>query len=593
MRRLVILGLLIPSVAARAQQSDASAQTAESAPPSTPASTASIPQRMDFHIRYISGTSIYIDGGRSAGLAEGTQLVLKTDPNAPVDPSAAKPLEPGVLAKLNVLSVASTSAVCEVVASARELKVGDTISLPQTEVEKRQEKQMLGSTRSFPMIISFTEGDPLEEDIRTDEPRPPLPEINQARGRIGLDTSVIRGLSGNTTTASTLGMVVRADINRIHGTYWNLNGFWRGTLQNAATPSQPTMQDLINRTYLMSATYVNPNSQWTAGVGRLFVPWASSLETIDGAYVARHLTKATTAGLFGGSTPDPTAWNYNPHQQISGAFVNVRKGSFDSTMLSSTAGYGVQLLDWAVNRPFIFTENDLSYKRIFSIYHSMQIDKPTPNPSTPAISMGLGQSLLSVRAQVTRRVVLDLSDTYLRDVPTYDPQLVGTGLLDQYLYQGVNGGARVTLPLHITGYFTLGSSSNSSDPKSALNKLFGVTVANIWRTGLTADARYSVFSSAFASGTYQTVTLSRDLTDRLRLSLQAGKQSFSSNLTANPGSRFINVMLDTNLGAHYFFQGSYSTQRGGTEDYEQYIMTLGFRFDNRGAQRRAARAAHP
>ena len=31
---------------------------------------------------------------------------------------------------------------------------------------------------------------------------------------------------------------------------------------------------------------------------------------------------------------------------------------------------------------------------------------------------------------------LDFTDTYFRDVPTYDPVLVGTGLLDKYLYQG-------------------------------------------------------------------------------------------------------------------------------------------------------------
>ena len=89
--------------------------------------------------------------------------------------------------------------------------------------------------------------------------------------------------------------------------------------------------------------------------------------------------------------------------------------------------------------------------------------------------------------------------------------LVGTGLLDRYLYQGINGGARIQFPRHITGYFSLGSSSDSSDPKSSLNKLFGATMSNIWKTGLTADARYSRFDSSFAAGTYSTVTLSRDM----------------------------------------------------------------------------------
>jgi len=32
--------------------------------------------------------------------------------------------------------------------------------------------------------------------------------------------------------------------------------------------------------------------------------------------------------------------------------------------------------------------------------------------------------------------MLDMTDTYFRDIPTYDSALVGTGLLDKYLFQG-------------------------------------------------------------------------------------------------------------------------------------------------------------
>ena len=49
----------------------------------------------------------------------------------------------------------------------------------------------------------------------------------------------------------------------------------------------------MNRTYLMSLSYINPDSHWTAGIGRLYLPWASSLETIDGAYVASQFASHT------------------------------------------------------------------------------------------------------------------------------------------------------------------------------------------------------------------------------------------------------------------------------------------------------------
>ena len=579
MRHSVLpLLLLIPSCCA-AQEPAASMAVAP-----TPAT----PMRTDFHVRYISGSNVYIDGGRDAGLAEGTRLVLKQDPAKPAKAGVEAALEPGVIARLAVVAVASTSAVCEVEAKARDLVEGDVVSLPDAEVDKLVEKNTLGNTRQYPMVITFSEGDPLDEEVRDIIPRPALPEVNQVRGRIGFDLSRINQLGQGGSTSTEFGMIFRADFTRIFGSHWNLNGYWRGSLQTGATVSQPTLQDLINRTYLMSLTYINPKSHWTAGIGRLYLPWASSLETIDGGYVGRQFTPNTVTGIFAGSTPDPTSWSYNPQGKIGGVFFNAHGGSFDDVHFSSTVGVGVNLIGWTLNRPFVFTENEFSYKRYISVYHSMQIDRPTANLSTPAVGAGLGQSLLTLRVQVHPRVSLDLTDTYFRDVPTYNSSLVGTGLLDKYLFQGLNGGGRIQFPEHITGYFTVGNSSDSSDPKSSLNTLFGASMSNIWKTGLTADARYSRFDSAFAAGTYRSVSITRDIGERLQMNLQGGKYAYSSSLAADSNSYFVNLLCDTNLGSRYFMQNAFTTQRGGTMQYNQWTTTLGYRFDNHGSGRRKA-----
>ncbi len=555
------------------------------------ASTGQASVRSEFHVRYINGNDVYIDGGRDAGIAANMQLVLKQDPNKPATDPMNKALEPGVIARLTVISVASSSAVCEINASARALNTNDVVSLPNAEVEKIVAENTLGNTRKYPMVVSFSTGDPLDEEVREEVPRPPLPEVNQIRGRIGFDMSTIHQLGQSPFTSTAYGGVFRADFTRILGTHWNLNGYWRGQLRTSSSATQSTLQDVMNRTYLMNLTYVNPDSSWTAGIGRLYLPWASSLEAIDGAYVADQFGGHTVASVFAGSTPDPTAWNYNPQRRIGGVLFNVHGGDFDSFRYSTTAGVGVELMKWTINRPFAFTENSFSFKRIFSIYHAMQVDRPTANPSMPAVGTGLGQSLLSLRVQVHPRVVLDVTDTYFRDVPTYDPTLVGTGLLDKYLYQGINGGARIEFPKHITGYFSLGQSSNSSDPKSSMNKMFGATMSNIWRTGLQADARYSKFDSSFASGTYTTFTLTRDLLDNLRVNLQAGRYSYVSSAAANSKSQFINLFVDTNLGSRLFLESQFTAQRGGSLNYNQWTTTLGYRFNNRS--RKEVHGIHP
>jgi hypothetical protein len=575
--------LLFATLSSAAQQPGADA-----AAPSQAA-----PMRTEFRVRYVNGTDVYIDAGRDAGLAPGTKVVLKQSPGKVSEGSTDAPVAPGVVATLTVVSVATTSAVCEVNSSTRTLAVGDILSLPDTEVQKMVAKDTLGNSRKYPMIVSFTEGDPLDEEVREEIPHPPLPEINQARLRFGFDFSTIQGLGGNGFTSTVVGTVVRANISRMWGTHWNLNGYWRGRVQSSTQPAQSSIQDLINRTYEMSLTYVNPGSPWTAGVGRLYLPWATSLEVIDGGYIARSMSKDSVVGIFAGSTPDPTAWNYNPARKLAGGLVNFHGGDWDRFRFSTTVGAGVELLNWAVDKPFLFSENDFSYRRVVSLYYATQIDRPTANPGSPPVGFGVGQSLLTLRIQAHPRVEFDLTDTYFRDVPTFDAALVGTGLLDKYLFQGISGGSRFQLPHRVTGYFSVGQSSASTDKTNSWNTMYGATMARIWKTELTIDARYSKFDSSFASGIYRTVTISRDLGDRFRFNLQGGTQSFASSLSSDRGEYFANLLFDTNLGARYFLEGSFTTQRGGAQEYNQYTATFGYRFDNRSRERMAAHAQIP
>ena len=57
-----------------------------------------------------------------------------------------------------------------------------------SEVEQMVAKNPLGNTRLFPMTLSFTDGDPLDEEVRDAISHPPVPEMKQSRERIGSST---------------------------------------------------------------------------------------------------------------------------------------------------------------------------------------------------------------------------------------------------------------------------------------------------------------------------------------------------------------------------------------------------------------------
>jgi hypothetical protein len=529
----------------------------------------------DFKVKYVGQDAVYLIGGRAAGLTQGTKLTIKRR----ADSGAANDMV--VVAELEVASVAATSAVCDVKSATGEIRAGDIAYLSELDAEALAQARAIGGQRKYPQVVTFTEGDPLDEEAREEIPRPPLPEVNRARGRVGLDYSGISSHGSVASSSSQIGGVLRADITRIGGTYWNMSGYWRGRLTSNSYAGQQTLQDLINRTYHLSVSYDNPKSNWVAGFGRLYLPWASSLDTIDGGYVGRKLGHGATAGMFAGSTPDPTSWDYNPDRRIAGLFVNFEGGSFDSVHYTSTSGVALSSLGWVLARPFIFFENGIFFKRYFSIYQSAQADDPRPAPGVTRAGAGLSRSYTTLRFQPHKRISFDLNHNYFRDVPTFSVQLIGTGLVDKYLFQGLSAGVRVEPVRHISVYTDIGRSDRTGDQKTSINQLYGVAWDHIWKTGLRADLRASKFDSSFGSGSYRSLSLSRNFGDSLHWQIQAGRQTLASTYSAQGASRFINSSVDASFARHYFLQGDFTMQRGSVLDYDQWIFTFGYRFDNR------------
>jgi hypothetical protein len=290
---------------------------------------------------------------------------------------------------------------------------------------------------------------------------------------------------------------------------------------------------------------------------------------------------AATLGVFAGSTPDPTSWSYSPDRRIGGVFVNFEGGSYDHFRYTSTSGIALSTLQWKIDRPFVFFENGIYYKRYVAIYDSLQADSPVGHTAGSSPGAGIARNFLTVRYQPHERIEFDANYSYLRDIPTFDPTLVGTSLLDKYLFQGFSGGVRVEPIKGIWLYTNLGRSNRSGDTSSSLNELYGITFDRLPWLHIRADGHYARFNSSFGNGTYESVSLSRTMGDNFRLEVLGGQQNFVSPLSSNTHSKFVTSNLELNMGAHYFMQGGFTVSRGLTQSYDQWLFSMGYRFDSR------------
>jgi hypothetical protein len=537
-----------------------------------------------FRVKYASDSSLYIDAGRNANLQEGMKLSLINPPPDGAVSDAVRFRGYEHIAELKVISVADSSSVCDIVSASGEVKAGQLVFLTPDSVTERRQTVEAAEEEKYPIILTFTYGDPLEEEVRTVQERKQLQElpVGQIRGRFGFNYGGIHEAGG--LNSKQIGLVIQSDISNIGGTYWNFKGYWRGNLNvSSSTPpgaNTTTLTDLINRTYQIGLFYQSPYSPVTIGVGRLFLPWAPSLSTIDGGYLGRKIARMATLGFFAGSTPDPSSWSYNPNQHIAGTFVNFESGDFEHLRFYSTVGVAVTSIQWKVARQFAFFENNFSWKRYVSFYNSLQADEARTSPllnggSNPT---GISQSYSSLHFQPFQRIGFGINHNYFRTLPTYDPRLLGTGLLDKYLFQGFSGDVRVEFPKHISVYASLGKSKATTDKKNALNQAYGITLPNLWKTGLVADLHYSKFDSSFGSGKYTSVSLSKSLTDSFRLQFLGGHQTFDSSLTNNNHSNFVNGIVDWNVGPRYFLEGNFGWYRGTSMNYQQWSSVFGYRF---------------
>jgi hypothetical protein len=534
----------------------------------------------DYRVKYVSADAVYLNGGSDQGLAQGQQLIVKKSGE-----------EETVLAQIEIDSITSNSAVGRIVALTSAITPGDVASLAPEEIERQKQKSATVEIARYPHIISFNQDDPLDREVREHLPKPPSPEVNRIRGRIGFDFGNLHQQGG--FSSSLYGVTIHMDSTRLGSSYWSIHGYYRGYRHSSGGNSvRPMLVDLVNRTYHLSLNYENPNSRWVAGVGRLFVPWASSLDTIDGFYLGRRFGKAT-AGIFGGSAPDPTSWDYDPRRQIAGGLINFEEGSYESWRFTSTAGIALTRINWNPDRQFGFFQNQLFYKRYFSIYSDVQCDlidnySDTLNNSSAdggvnqrQKSLTLSRSYLTVRFQPFHALSFDASESYFRNLPTFDERLLSAGLLDKYLFQGLSGGFHLDLPFNFGIYSTVGRSSRTGDASPSWDYLAGFTMADILHSGIRADFKYSKFDVSFGGGTYRSLTLARQLAESLQFDLQIGQQNIQSGFAGQGRSRFLNGNLNWFFGTRYYLGLGLAVYRGDADNYRQSYVTLGYRFDNR------------
>ena len=92
-----------------------------------------------FPVKYLTGDTVYLAAGRNAGIQEGMRLSVVNPPQDGATDNGVRLRGEEHVAELRVISVADSSAVCEIVSTKSELKVGQLAFLTTDSLQERRQ----------------------------------------------------------------------------------------------------------------------------------------------------------------------------------------------------------------------------------------------------------------------------------------------------------------------------------------------------------------------------------------------------------------------------------------------------------------------
>lgn len=497
-------------------------------------------------ITYLTASSAYIDAGTERGIREGLRLeVVRND---------------SVIAVLQAAYVSGQRSSCSILNRTAELAVGDLVRFSPAAVAAPPE------TIPPPVVAAAP----------TAAPRSGRASREGLRGRIGVRYLVTRQASGD-ARFSQPALDLRLD-GPLGGSGFSLGLDLRARRTTSTWADGTSSEDGSYRLYDLSLTWNRTGSPVRLTLGRQFSAAFASVSFFDGLK-AEYLKPRWSAGLFGGTQPDPVNFSFATDVQEYGGYLQFRNGPGGSTHWSLTGGAIGSYVRGTVNREFLFLQSSL-YSKAFSGYVTQEVDynrdwkvsagEPTLAPTSTYASVSL-RPLESV----TLRGGFDNR----RNVRLYRDFVNPETQFDDAFRQGYWGG--VTLrPFH--GYQVGLDARSSTGGSAGRSQSYTLTLGadRLLGKDLSLRTRSTRYLAPNNEGWLHSASLGTSLVQSLHAEVTGGIRNNFNSLDNPERSRitWLGLDLDLAVGRRWFLVFSANHESGTDETSDQIFGGVSLRF---------------
>ena len=505
-----------------------------------------VPNQVTTEVVYVSGSTVYLDAGRDAGLAPGLRVEIRRDQE--------------LIALVTVANVSSKRASCVLADRSPEVRVGDRAHFyPEATEPDPAEAAVpataIGSSRSTSQSWLRSSG---------------------LRGAVSLRYLGLSDHSGAGEQYSQPALNFRVTGNRVGGSVLSMHVDVRTRRTYRTRTDGSSSTDNRNRVYrLQLAADVAP--QVFVAAGRQVSPDLATVSVFDG--VRAEYRRATwRAGAFVGTQPDMETYGYDTGTFEFGGFATLSSAPRALMKWAGTGGFVSSSVDGVPNRDFLFFRGRLSSPRV-SGYIAQEIDINTgwkaeagENTISPTSTVFTAQYRLE---PVTLRLGFDnrRNIRLVRDLETPE-----TDFDDTYrLGWSANGDWRVN-PWAQVGLAYRTYDGTSDGTSNSLTGRFRLIRLTPW--GLAFRGRTTRYRSPSTDGWLYSLGGSGSLLRRHQLELRAGvrDEDRTEIETVHEVTRWYGTSLDMNIGRGWFVHVSYEVTRGTRENNDQTYTSVSYRF---------------
>jgi hypothetical protein len=509
---IALLAVCVPACAVPAAAGDAATGAAP-----RPGPTAA-------RVIYVTGGSIYVDAGRSQGVAVGDTLEVRRDGAA--------------VARLRVAFVSATKSSCDTLAASAPVRVGDAV-VYRARTPDGPAAAGAGAAAANPSYADSAGALPPPAPLAPSRGGAAQRRVSPLRGRVGVGLVTVpaaAGAPGYTQPSLTLRLTGAAERGapldfsidvRSHRSY-------HGGESDGAT-----------RVYALSASFRDGSGHRRITVGRQSIPVSTSAGLFDGA-LAQMGGPRWSAGVFSGVEPDPAAREFSTDVVQIGAYYRRTSAPGAAGRWTAAAGFMDSRDQGNPNRDFAFVQGSWMSPRVLASF-SQELDFNAgwkQDLGDPAVSWT--STYLSARVQASRRFSVSTGYDTRRSVRLYrDHETPVTEFDDRYRqggWLGVGADATRALRLGLTSRVRGGGADGS-----ALSTTGSLDAYRLTRLQGILQLRSTRVDSDVEEGWLHSGSLGFTPRAGLRLTGSAGAQRFTDLTTDLP--RTVDWQsLDADLG---------------------------------------------